>query len=116
MFRRISSGPVCFVEYPAGQYVSSNIQQASMQSVNQQMSVKSVTESMRQNVQASSQTSPNVNQALCLGLSVYLWLYSPFLDLGRFFNFLILYTVGRTLWTGDQTCARPLPAHRTAQT
>jgi hypothetical protein len=26
------------------------------------------------------------------------------------------YTVGRTPWTGDQTFARPLPAHRTAQT
>jgi hypothetical protein len=29
-------------------------------------------------------------------LSIYLWLYSPLLDLGRFFSFLILYTVGRT--------------------
>jgi hypothetical protein len=27
-----------------------------------------------------------------------------------------LYTVGRTPWTGDQPVARPLPAHRTAQT
>jgi hypothetical protein len=48
-------------------------------------------------------------------LSVYLWLYSP-LDLGRFFTSLILYTVGRIAWTGDQTVAKPLPAHRTAQT
>jgi hypothetical protein len=32
------------------------------------------------------------------------------------FGFLILYTVGRTPWTGDQSVARPLPAHRTAQT
>jgi hypothetical protein len=32
------------------------------------------------------------------------------------FSFLILYTVGRTPWTGDQPVARPLPAHRTAQT
>jgi hypothetical protein len=38
------------------------------------------------------------------------------LDLGRFFSFLILYTVGRTTWTRDQPVARPLPAHRTAQT
>jgi hypothetical protein len=30
---------------------------------------------------------------------------------GRFFSFLILYTVGRTPWTGDQPVARPLPAH-----
>jgi hypothetical protein len=33
-------------------------------------------------------------------------------DLGHFFSFLILYTVGRTPWTGDQPVARPLPAHR----
>jgi hypothetical protein len=29
-----------------------------------------------------------------------LWLYSPLLGLGRFFSFLITYTVGRTPWTG----------------
>jgi hypothetical protein len=44
-----------------------------------------------------------------------LWLYSP-LDLGGFFSFLILYTVGRTPWTGDEPVARPLPTHRTTQT
>jgi hypothetical protein len=38
------------------------------------------------------------------------------LDPGRFFSFLILYTVGRTPWTGDQPIARPLPTHRTTQT
>jgi hypothetical protein len=43
------------------------------------------------------------------------WLYSP-LDLGRFFSFLIIYTVGRTPWTGDQPVARPLLTHRTTQT
>jgi hypothetical protein len=48
--------------------------------------------------------------------SIYLWLYSPLLGLGRFFGFLIFYTVGRTPWTGDQHVAGPLPAHRTAQT
>jgi hypothetical protein len=32
------------------------------------------------------------------------------------FSFLILYTVSRTPWTGDQTVARPLPVHRTTQT
>jgi hypothetical protein len=31
------------------------------------------------------------------------------LDLRRFFGFLILYTVGRIPWTGDQPGARPLP-------
>jgi hypothetical protein len=35
--------------------------------------------------------------------------------LAAFFSFLI-YTVGRTQWTGDQPVARPLPAYRTAQT
>jgi hypothetical protein len=37
-------------------------------------------------------------------------------DLGRFFSFLILYTVGRTSWMGDQPVARPLLTHRTTQT
>jgi hypothetical protein len=32
------------------------------------------------------------------------------------FQFLNLYTVGRTLWTGDQPFARPLPTHKTTQT
>jgi hypothetical protein len=36
-------------------------------------------------------------------------------DLGRFFSFLI-HTVGRTLWTGDQSLARPLRTHGTTQT
>jgi hypothetical protein len=31
-------------------------------------------------------------------------------------SFLILYTVGRTLWAGDQPVTRPLPTHRTTQT
>jgi hypothetical protein len=38
------------------------------------------------------------------------------LNLGRFFSFLILHTVGRTPWTGNQPVARPLLAHRTTQT
>jgi hypothetical protein len=54
--------------------------------------------------------------ALCLSiyLSIYLSLCSPLLGLGRFFNFLILYKVGRNLWTGDQPVAMPLPANWTA--
>jgi hypothetical protein len=36
--------------------------------------------------------------------------------LASFSVFLILYTVGRTPWTGDQPFARQLPAHRTKQT
>jgi hypothetical protein len=46
-------------------------------------------------------------------LSIYLWLYSPLLGLGRFFGFLIFYTV--TPWTGYQSVARRLPTDRTAQ-
>jgi hypothetical protein len=38
------------------------------------------------------------------------------LDVCRFFSFVILYTVGRTPWTGDQPVSRPLPTHRTTQT
>jgi hypothetical protein len=44
-----------------------------------------------------------------------LGLYSP-LDLGHFFQFLNLYTVGRTPLTGDQPVVRPLPTHTTTQT
>jgi hypothetical protein len=42
----------------------------------------------------------------------HIWLYSPLLDLGRFFSFLIFYTVGRTPYAGDQHIARPLLIHR----
>jgi hypothetical protein len=45
-------------------------------------------------------------------LSVNMRLYSP-LGLCRFFSFLILYTVGRTPWAGDQSLAMPVPTHRT---
>jgi hypothetical protein len=41
-------------------------------------------------------------------LSIYLWLYSLLLGLGRFFNFLIFYTAGKTPWGGA--------AHRKAAT
>jgi hypothetical protein len=37
-------------------------------------------------------------------------------EVGRLFQFLNQYTVGRTLWTEDQPVARPLPTHRTTQT
>jgi hypothetical protein len=49
-------------------------------------------------------------------VNLYPWLYSSLLNLARFFSFLIFYTVGTTLWTGDQPVARPLPTHRTTQT
>jgi hypothetical protein len=48
--------------------------------------------------------------------SINLWLYRPFVEPWPLFTFLILFTVGRTLWTRDQPVARPLPTHRTTQT
>jgi hypothetical protein len=47
---------------------------------------------------------------------IHQWHYSPLLDLGRFFSFLILYTAGRISWTGDQPVTSALPTHRTKQT
>jgi hypothetical protein len=52
-------------------------------------------------------------------LSKYLSVYGStvlLFDLGRSINFVILYPVGRTPWTGDQPVTRPLPTHRTTQT
>jgi hypothetical protein len=43
-------------------------------------------------------------------------LKSFLLDLGPFFSFLILYTVGRTPWAEDQPIIKPLPTHKTTQT
>jgi hypothetical protein len=74
-------------------------------------------------VSGSPESRPNVNPGfsttklkLSIYLFIYLWLYSPSLDLGRFFSFLILYTVGRTPWTSDQPVARPIPTYRTTET
>jgi hypothetical protein len=60
-------------------------------------------------------TSTNSHIFLNICLFLCVWLYSP-LDLGRFFSFLILYTVGRAPWTREQPVARPLTTHRTTQT
>jgi hypothetical protein len=51
-------------------------------------------------------------------LSVYLSMaLHPFVEPWPLFQCLeLFYRVGRTPWTGDQPVARPLPAHRTAQT
>jgi hypothetical protein len=51
-----------------------------------------------------------------ISLSIYLWLYCPFVGPGRFFSFLAVYTVGVAPWTGDDPVARPLPTHRSTQT
>jgi hypothetical protein len=51
------------------------------------------------------------------GLSLYLSMaLQSFVIPWQLFQFLILCTVGRTLSTGDQPNARPLPTHRTTQT
>jgi hypothetical protein len=48
-------------------------------------------------------------------MTIYLWLYSP-CEPWPLFQFLNLYTVGTTPWTGDQHVTRPLPTLRTTQT
>jgi hypothetical protein len=67
-------------------------------------------------MKATWRNPPHSTYVVSIYLSIYLWLYNPLLDLGRLFSFLILYTVGRTPWTGDQPIVRPLPTHRTTQT
>jgi hypothetical protein len=60
-----------------------------------------------------------VDSSLSRDMSIYVSIYVSavlLLDLGRFFSFLILYTVGRTPWKGDEPIARPSPTHRTTQT
>jgi hypothetical protein len=46
---------------------------------------------------------------------IELWIFIPFLGLGRFFSFLILYTDSRTPSTEDPPVIRPLSAQRTIQ-
>jgi hypothetical protein len=48
-------------------------------------------------------------------IPIYLSIYSP-CGPWQLFQFLNLYTVGRTPWTGDQPVSRPLPTHRATQT
>jgi hypothetical protein len=59
----------------------------------------------------------NLMQAIYLVHSViHQRLYSPLLGPRRLFSFVILYTVARTLRTGDQHVAMPLSTYRTTQT
>jgi hypothetical protein len=55
---------------------------------------------------------PESTVPLIISIYLYTYGYTALVDLGRFFGF----TVGRTLWTGDQPLARPLPTHGTTQT
>jgi hypothetical protein len=45
---------------------------------------------------------------------IYLWFYSP-CGPWLLFRLLNLRTIGRTLWTGDQSVSKPLLTHRTTQ-
>jgi hypothetical protein len=57
-----------------------------------------------------------------IGINISITVFSIYgsivllLDLDNFFSFLILYTVGRTPWMGEQPVVRSLPTHRTTQT
>jgi hypothetical protein len=56
-----------------------------------------------------------VTICLSIYLSIYLYIYGCtvlLLVLGLFFSFLILCTVCRTPWTGDQPVTKPLQTHR----
>jgi hypothetical protein len=52
--------------------------------------------------------------AYCKILSIYGC--TALVGLDRSFSFVILYTVCRTPWTGDQPVARPLPTHENTNT
>jgi hypothetical protein len=65
--------------------------------------------------QKAVQITRHASKVLCVCtryLHICLWLCSPTVGLWPLFQFLILYTVGRTPWTGDQPVTRPLPTHR----
>jgi hypothetical protein len=51
----------------------------------------------------------NTYLCLCMALKFFVGSW-------QFFSFLILYTVGRTPWMGDEPVARPLPTPRITQT
>jgi hypothetical protein len=57
-----------------------------------------------------------IEKNLSICLSIYLWLYGPFVGPWPLFSFLILYTVCRTTWTEDQPVTRHLHTHRIKQT
>jgi hypothetical protein len=69
---------------------------------------------------APSTSNPHVVllRILSIYLSIYITIYgsTTLVDLGCFFSLLILYTVGRTPWPGDQPVARPQSTRRRTQT
>jgi hypothetical protein len=75
----------------------------------------SVCLSVRLYIYLSIYLSVCLSVCLYIYLSLYLWLYSP-CGSWPLFQFLNLYAVGRTPWTGDQPVERQLPTHGTTQT
>jgi hypothetical protein len=59
-------------------------------------------------IHPSTQLSEITLLAICLSMAL-----QSFVGPWPLFQFLNLYTAGRTPWTGDQPVARPLPTHRT---
>jgi hypothetical protein len=57
-----------------------------------------------------------VIEAFICFLRIIIMTVQSFVEPWPFFSFLILSTVGRTPWAGDQPYTRPLPTHRTTQT
>jgi hypothetical protein len=58
----------------------------------------------------------NIHSKIARGLQVAIWLQWLYIPCGPRSQFLNLYTVGSTPWTGDQPVAMQLPTHRTTQT
>jgi hypothetical protein len=68
---------------------------------------------------SAGQTTPYLPTYLPTCLPIYLSIYGSTALCWALAAFLVscsFYTAGRTPWTGDQSIARPLPAHMTAQT
>jgi hypothetical protein len=62
-------------------------------------------------------TERSVNDSCYVGLSIYLSIaLQSFVGPWPLFQFLNLYTFGKTPWTGDQPITRLVPSHRTTQT
>jgi hypothetical protein len=57
----------------------------------------------------------NVSHSIKVNAGISLSIHSSVVGPWPLFSFLIVCTVGRTCWTGDQPVARPLPTHRTTQ-
>jgi hypothetical protein len=66
-------------------------------------------------ISIDSESMLSVCLSICLSIYLSIALH-PFVTPWPLVQFLIFYTVDRSPSTGNQSVARPLPAHRTAQT